>query len=310
MRLFGSQPSAALLLAFLCALLPAAAAPPADDRGRAPPRSGTASRIVTLAPALTELAYAAGAGGKIVGVSAWSDYPEAAKRLPQVGDSSRLDAERILLLKPDLLLAWVSGNPAAEIARLEALGLPVYAVEPARLADVPRVLRAIGALAGTGADAERAAAEFEREIAALGARHGGGHPVSVFYEIWDEPLLTVNGEHIISDVIRLCGGRNVFADAPLLTPAVSWESLLAANPDVIFASVSADSEAAAGKLRKAPSLRAAARGRVYTVPADYIQRATPRILEGARRVCELLERARRAPEGSSYKGQGTRNSSE
>jgi iron complex transport system substrate-binding protein len=284
--------AAALFLALLFGLAPAAPAPPPDDRGRPPP-AGAARRIVTLSPALTELAYAAGAGSRIVGASAWSDYPEAAKGLPQVGDSSRLDAERILLLKPDLLLGWVSGNPAAEIARLERLGLPLYAVEPARLADVPRVLRAIGALAGTAADAERAAAAFEAGIAALGARYGGRPRVSVFYEIWDEPLLTVNRGHIISDVIRLCGGRNVFAGAPLLTPAVSWESLLAADPDVIIASLSSDNESAARKLRKLPSLRAAAQGRVYMIPADYIQRATPRILEGARRVCELLEAVRR-----------------
>jgi iron complex transport system substrate-binding protein len=284
--------AAALFLALLFGLAPAAPAPPPDDRGRPPP-AGAARRIVTLSPALTELAYAAGAGSRIVGASAWSDYPEAAKGLPQVGDSSRLDAERILLLKPDLLLGWVSGNPAAEIARLERLGLPLYAVEPARLADVPRVLRAIGALAGTAAEAERAAAAFEAGIAALGARYGGRPRVSVFYEIWDEPLLTVNRGHIISDVIRLCGGRNVFAGAPLLTPAVSWESLLAADPDVIIASLSSDNESAARKLRKLPSLRAAAQGRVYMIPADYIQRATPRILEGARRVCELLEAVRR-----------------
>lgn len=294
---------AALFLACLAGLAQGAA--PADDRGRAAPPTVPASRIVTLAPALTELAFAAGAGGRLVGVGAWSDYPDAAKALPQVGDSSRLDAERILLLKPDLLLAWLSGNPAAEIARLEGLGLAVYAVEPARLADVPRVLRAIGALAGTAAEAERAAARFEAEITALGARYGGRPRVSVFYEIWDEPLLTVNGGHIISDVIRLCGGRNVFADAPLLTPAVSWESLLAADPDVIIASLSTDNASAARKMRKVPSLRAAAQGRVYMIPADYIQRATPRILEGARRVCEVLEGVRSEAIGSRDKVQGT-----
>jgi iron complex transport system substrate-binding protein len=297
------------LLALLLAGM-AAAAPLADDRGRPLHLRAPASRIVTLAPGLTELAFAAGAGGKLVGVSAWSDYPEAARRLPQVGDSSRLDAERILLLGPDLLLGWLSGNPAGEIARLERLGLPVFAVEPARLADVPRVLRVIGALAGTEAEAERAAAAFEAEVSALRARYGARPRVSVFYEIWDEPLLTVNGEHIISDVIRLCGGRNVFADAPLLTPAVSPESLLAADPDVIIASVSSGAHAAARRLRKLPSLRAAAGGRVFTVPADFIQRATPRIIEGARQVCEALEHARRAPEGSSYKGQGSRNGNE
>jgi iron complex transport system substrate-binding protein len=302
------------LLACVAGLALAGAAaggqPLADDRGRMMHLARPAQRIVTLAPGLTELAFAAGAGDRLAGVSAWSDYPEAARRLPRVGDAARLDAERILLLGPDLLLAWRSGNPAGEVARLERLGLPVFALEPARLADVPRVLRTIGALAGTEAAAERAAAGFEAEMEALRSRYGARPRVAVFYEIWDEPLLTVNREHIISDVIALCGGRNVFADAPLLTPAVSPESLLAADPDVIVASLSTDNAAAARKLRKVPSLRAAARGRVFVVPPDLIQRATPRIIEGARQVCEALEHARRAPEGSSYKGQGSRNGNE
>lgn len=277
----------------VCASAAAGAAPIIDDRGFPVSLPGPAQRIVTLAPSLTELAFAAGAGGKLVGVGAYSDYPEAAQRLPEVGDASRLDAEGILLLKPDLLLGWRSGNPAGEIARLERLGLRVFVVEPARLADVPRVLRTIGELAGTRAEAERSAAAVEAEAAALRARYGTRPRLGVFYEIWDQPLLTVNGDHIISDVIGLCGGRNVFADAPLLTPAVSWESLLAADPDVIIASVSAGSDGAARRLRHVPSLRAAAQGRVFTVPPDLIQRATPRILEGARQVCEALESVRR-----------------
>ncbi len=282
-----------LWAACLCAAGAAPAADLADDRGRVLPLAGPAQRIVTLAPNLTELAFASGAGGKLVGAGAWSDYPEAARGLPTVGDAARLDAERILLLRPDLVLAWRSGNPAAEVARLERLGLPVFVVEPARLGDVPRLLRTIGALAGTQAEAERAAAAFEAEASALRARHASRPALGVFYEIWDQPLLTVNGEHLISDVIALCGGRNVFAGAGQLTPAVAWESLLAADPDVIIASVSSGGDAAAQMLRRVPSLRAAARGRVFIVPPDLIQRATPRILEGARMVCEALERARR-----------------
>ena len=278
--------------AWACAAA-AAAAGFSDDRGRSLALPGPAVRIVTLAPNLTELAFAAGAGGKLVGVGAWSDYPEAARTLPQTGDAARLDAERILLLRPDLVLAWRSGNPAAELARLERLGLPVFVVEPARLGDVPRLLRVVGALAGTEADAERAASAFEAGVAALRARYGTRPRVAVFYEIWDEPLLTVNGGHIISDVIALCGGRNVFEGAPQLTPAVSRESLLAADPDVIIASVSAGGDAAARRLRRLPSLRAVAQGRIFTVPPDLIQRATPRILEGATQVCEALERSRR-----------------
>jgi iron complex transport system substrate-binding protein len=263
-----------------------------DDRGRTLTLARPAQRIVTLAPSLAELAYAAGAGGRLVGVARFSHFPPAARGLPQIGDAVRVDFERIVALKPDLVLAWRSGNSAADIERLERLGYAAHVSEPGRLGDIPRQLRAIGALAGTAPDAEKAAAGFEREIAALRQRHASARKVRVFYEIWRKPLMTVNGAHLISDVIALCGGENVFAEASQLTPTVAVEAVIAAKPEVILGGGSADGEkeftaqwraAAVQPLRELPA---------YYVNPDRIQQATPRIVEGAHAVCSALEQVR------------------
>lgn len=265
-----------------------------DDRGVAVSLPGPASRIVTLSPHLTELAFAAGAGARLVAVPRYSDYPEAAKTLPQIGDATRVDLERVLALRPDLVLAWKSGNAAADIERLERLGLRVYVSDAAALQDVARSLRAIGVLAGTERAAERQAVEFERRIAALHARYGGAAPLRVFYQIWDRPLLTVNGAHLISDVLRVCGGINVFADAPLLTPSVSLEALIAARPDVVLGGSSATTAPEFAAQWRSHRVAAAASLPVRYVSPDLIQRATPRIAEGAAAICEALHELRAA----------------
>jgi iron complex transport system substrate-binding protein len=288
-------PLAAMLAALLvlCGVT-AAAAPFTDDRGHAVAIEVPATRIVTLAPNLTELAFAAGAGSRIIGVSAYSDYPEAARRLTRVGDASNLDFERMLMLKPDLVLAWKSGNRGADIELMERLGLPVFAIELDRLGDVPRALRTIGTLAGTEPEAERSASAFEAEVAALRARYGGRPPVTVFYQIWHQPLMTISGAHMIADVIRLCGGRNVFEGLSALTPAVSMESVLAADPQAIVLSASSREEdaRASALLNQLPELQAVAHGQIFSIHPDLIQRQTPRILAGARRLCEALESTR------------------
>jgi len=264
-----------------------------DDRGVVVKLDSPARRIVTLAPHLTELAYAAGAGERLIAVSRYSDFPPEAKKLPQIGDAARFDAERLLALKPDLLLGWKSGNPQGEIARLERLGLRVFVTEIERLPDIARVLRVVGTLAGSE-NGTRAAQNFASEIDALRNRYAALSPVRVFYEIWPRPLLTVNGAHIISDVIALCGGRNVFAHLPALTPSVSEEAVIAAAPDLVAGGDSASGarvfetrweNQAIQQLRRLP--------RRHVAPDD-IQRATPRIIYGARAVCAHLEEARRA----------------
>jgi iron complex transport system substrate-binding protein len=266
-----------------------------DDRGVSIVWSAPPERIVALSPHLVEIAYAAGAGEQLAAVVRFSDYPPAAVRLPRVGDAARIDLERVLALKPDLVLAWRSGNPAADLQRLERKGFRVFVTEPRRLADVARILRLVGTLAGTRDVAEAAAARFEAELAALRAAYGGRSPVRVFYEIWHRPLLTVNGAHVISDAIALCGGVNVFADVPVLTPSVSLEAVLLAKPQLILGGSSAMEEgdlAAEWRRARPAALREVP---VRRVAPDLIQRQTPRLAQGAARICEHIDEARRSP---------------
>jgi iron complex transport system substrate-binding protein len=282
----------ALLLAAL-ATAPSAAVQVKDDRGVVVDVTAPPARIVALSPHLSEIVFAAGAGAQLAAVVRFSDYPEQARRLPQVGDASRIDLERVLTLKPDLILAWQSGNPAGDLERLEQLGLRVFVSEPRRLPDIARLIRTIGELAGTGAVADKAAAAFENELANLRARYSTRGAVRVFYEIWHRPLLTVNRAHLISDVLALCGGKNVFGNAAVLTPSVSLEAVLAARPQVILGGGSAThADQLISQWQQAPAaaLRAIP---VRYVPADLIQRQTPRILEGARVVCAHLDEIRR-----------------
>ena len=264
-----------------------------DDRGRTVTLPAPAQRIVAMAPSITELAYAAGAGARLVGVARYSDYPAAAKAVPQVGDASRIDLERVLSLKPDLVIGWKSGNQVADVDRLEKLGFKVYVVEPATLAAIPQLLRAVGSLAGTGAIAQIAADEFERSIAALRERYGARSKVRVFYEIWHTPLMTVNGRHMINDVIGLCGGSNIFAGLPTLTPVVSLEGVIALQPEVVLGGSSATApDEFAAQWRSYQGFVKLRNVNAMFVDPDHIQRQTPRILEGAQTVCEHLEKIR------------------
>lgn len=280
-------------LAMLAAPLTAFAAPFFDDRHIAVAVDGPALRIVTLAPHLAELAFAAGAGDRVVGVSGYTDWPEAARKLPLIAVNGRVDLERLALAKPDLVLAWQSGNPALEVARVERRGMPVIVTEIRTFADIARWIRAIGVLAGTSAIAERRAQAFERDLADLASRHAGRPRVSVFYEIWHTPLLTVNGEHLISRVLELCGGDNVLAAAQALTPAVSLEQLLARQPDaILIAAPPAIAARSIAAWRARRSLDAVRRGALYVVDPALVERMGPRIVEGIGAVCATLDEAR------------------
>lgn len=265
-----------------------------DDRGRSIHLDYFARRIISLSPNITELVFAAGAGGKLVGVSRYSDYPEAAKSVPDVGDSSSLDLERIIALKPDLVIAWRSGNTASDIEKLEKLGLTVFVTEATRLEDVSRLLRITGKLAGTSTQAEPAARAYEVELQQIKRSYGGRQQIRVFQLIWHQPLMTVNGRHIISDIIRICGGTNVFASASSLTPVISAESLLEADPQAIISSVSlgfAEIEVRE-LLRRLSHLSAVRSNHLFFVHPDLIHRQTPRMLQAAKTVCAQLEGVR------------------
>lgn len=252
-----------------------------------------ARRIVSLAPNITEVVYAAGAGDRLMATVDFSDYPAAAKTLPRVGSYARVDIEAIAALRPDLVLAWDSGNPPAAVAQLRKLGIPVFVTEAKTLDDVARDLERYGTLAGTH-DGARAAQAFRKRMAALRQEYAARKPVRVFYEVWDAPLMTVSGKQIISDVIRLCGGINVFADLPALAPTVSTEAVLAANPEVIIAGGMGERNASwLETWKKWPRLKANAEDNLFFIDPNLLQRHTPRLLDGADQMCKKLEEARR-----------------
>lgn len=253
--------------------------------------AGVQPRIVTLAPNLTELVFAAGAGDTLVGVSAYSDFPPPARELPLVGDAFTLDQERLALLKPDILIAWQSGTPAHVIDRLRALGFRVEVLRTRRLADVAAALRRIGELTGHVSEADLAARQFETELQAIAAPYAGADPISVFYQVSARPLYTVNGEHYVSELIGLCGGTNVFGDLGDLAPAVDVEAVVDRDPEVILASTDEGREAFAVWSRW-PALAANRYDNLFLMPADQIGRATPRLGAAALAVCRALEVAR------------------
>jgi iron complex transport system substrate-binding protein len=205
-----------------------------DDAGRTLTLASPARRIVSLAPNVTELLYVAGAGNFVVGAVAYSDYPEAAKSIPRVGSGAGLDIEAIVALHPDLVIAWQTGNPTWQVERLIALGMPVFVTEPHHLDDVADLLERLGRLAGTETLAGKTVVDFRQHLARLRARYSERPVVPVFYQILDSSLLTISRRHLINDVIQLCGGRNVYADLPGLTPRVDVESMVQRNPELFW----------------------------------------------------------------------------
>lgn len=264
-----------------------------DDSGQQVVLEKPAQRIISLAPYITELLFAAGAGKAIVGATEFSDYPEAARSLAQVGGGGGLDLEAIMVLQPDLVVAWQSGNPRGQVERLQSLGITVFSSEPRRLQDVPETLRRFGRLAGTESVAAAQADSFNRRYAELQDKYAQRPRVSVFYQIWEQPLMTLNGEHLFSDVLRLCGGENVFNALPALAPQIDIEAVLLANPDVIVIAADDDEAPLLAAWQRWPQLSAVRQGHVYAIQRDQLVRHSPRILDGAERLCELLDDVRR-----------------
>jgi len=264
-----------------------------DVDGHAVVLAAPARRVISLAPHLTELMFAIGAGDRVVGTVEYADFPEAAKRVPRVGDSALLDLERIVAMKPDLLLVWRHGNSPQQLQRLAALKLPTYASEARTLADIARTLRDLGTLTAAQAQAGQRAAAFEGAVSDLRTRYAGKRRIDVFYQIWNQPLITVNGEHLISQVLELCGARNVFATERLLTPTVTEEAVLLADPDAIVAGWS-DSygQAPLDGWRRLRSLRAARQGHLLQVDPDLLHRQSDRIVLGAHELCDKLDAVR------------------
>lgn len=264
-----------------------------DDTGSEVCLAQPASRVAALSPGATELVWAAGAGEKVVAVVSFSDYPAQAKDVPSVGSHTRMDLERLMELEPDLIIGWVTGNPPEQIEALRDLGLPVFSIEPRTFEGVSHTIERLSRLAGTEAEGIAEADRFRKGIARLEHQYRDAKPVSVFYQVWDEPLMTVNNEHLIGKVITLCGGVNVFGDLDRLVPRISAEAVIGANPEAILAGgMGEENRHWLTRWEAFPSIEATASDNLYFIPPSLVQRPTPRMLEGSQLFCEKLDDAR------------------
>lgn len=264
-----------------------------DARGGRISLTVPADRVVSLAPFITELMFAVGAGGALVGVSEYSDYPPAARELPRVANAFGADFETIVSLRPQVILGWRSGSPRRVLDMFERLGLPVLTFEPRRTRDVEMALIDIGRLTGRDAQGQQAAARFKGQIDALRREYADRERISVFYAISSQPLMTLNGDHMVSEIIELCGGFNVFADLPTLAPTLTREAALAAQARVMLASSTIhDVDRWLEQWRQLRDPQGDGNAPVFKLDANLINRQTPRLVDGARQLCELLERAR------------------
>lgn len=262
-----------------------------DSEGRQVVLNSPAQRIVSLSPHITELLFAAGAGDRLVGVVEYSDYPNAATKIKSVGSAFKIDMEAILSIKPDLVVAWTSGNSSADITMIKNIGIPVFYSDPKYLKDIPIQIRNLALLTETKDVAEKAAKKFTNKYLALQARYSGKSSVSVFYQLWHQPIMTVNKNHLINDIIELCGGKNVFAALPSLTPVVGVEDVINAKPEFIIAS-SVAREDAVSTWKKWQTVKNNSPSKIITVPTDLLHRLGPRIIDAAEIMCRRLAAAK------------------
>ncbi|HQR69001.1 MAG TPA: cobalamin-binding protein [Burkholderiaceae bacterium] len=264
-----------------------------DDEGATVTLPRPAVRVISLAPHLTEQLFAVGAGASIVGTTEHADFPPQARSIARVARAHSVDLERIVALRPDLIVLWGSGFPPAVIASVRRLGVPVFVSEPHALEDVARSLRALGVL--TGHDGAPAANAFESRLATLHAEYANRSIVRVFYQVWASPLMTLSGRHVISEAIALCGGRNVFAQLAPIAPQVSVEAVLAADPQAIITAEPAGKPGdALAMWTRYPGLSAAGHGQLYTIDADRMNRHGPRLVDEIAVLCEDIEKARQS----------------
>lgn len=252
-----------------------------------------ARRIISLAPNLTEIVYAVGAGKHLVGVSKYSDYPQAAKKIPVVATYNDINIERIISLKPDLVLAWQGGNPITQLNNLRKLGIPVYVSSFANVTDVAKNIAIIGRLTGTAVNAKNVAKTFMQTYTKLQRKYSHKQPITVFYELSLQPLMTLNARSLVGQVIKLCGGENIFAKMSILVPHVNLANVLQANPQVIFISGQMQDDAdILRQWQEYRQLRAVKNKYIFTINPDLLERYGPRILQGAQQVCTYLDSVR------------------
>jgi iron complex transport system substrate-binding protein len=284
---------AALCSAAATASVAIAAVTVTDDLGRTLILAHVPHRIASLAPGATEMLFAAGAGDRIIATVEYSDDPPAARRVPRIGDAAAIDMERLVALHPELVVVWPSGNNAAQVASIERLGLPIYRQQVDAFSEFPAALRRLGALAGTSAVAEGAAHALEEQLSALSRRYADRAPVTVLLQIWDRPIYTVGGKHLMSDALRLCGARNVFAELKVAAPVVDIEAVLARDPDMIVAAAPPGAAAAwLAQWQAFPSLKAVRTRRLIGFEDQRLTGLGPGALAATEKLCQLIDAQR------------------
>lgn len=258
-----------------------------DDLGQAVSLSQPARRVISLSPHLTELLFAIGAEKTLVGAVEASDYPPAANKIRRIGNASALDFETIVALQPDLIVAWHSGNGSRALAKLQQLGLALYRSEPTQLADIAKNLDDLGQLTGFASNARQKSALFRQQLDQL-TQPACSTPVTVFYQLWNQPLMTLNRQSLITQAITHCGGDNIFAAVPEMAAKIDIEAVLAANPEIIIVSDPQWIE----PWQQWPQLKASQHQHIYYIPPDYLHRPTERILMGMAQLCAHVDRIR------------------
>jgi len=277
----------------LCASVAGAAAQSvSDDSGHTLTLPATPTRIISLAPGATEMLFAAGAGQRVIATVQYADEPAAAKQVPRIGDVVAVDMEKLVALRPEVVVVWPGGGNPAQIEEIGRLGIPLYRQQVNALADIPASIRRLGALAGTAATAEQAARNIEARLAALSHMYEGGRHPSVLLQVWNHPIYTVCGTHLISDALRLCGARNVFGDLRDLGPAVDIEAVVARNPDIIVAAAppGAGPEWLAD-WRRFTTLRAVRNDNLITFDDQRLTRLGPSVVSATEALCKVLAAA-------------------
>ena len=290
-KAFGRTISAVLGLFFVLRVFAEVAV--VDDVGQKVALTSPAMRVVSLAPNITEILFFIGAGEQMVGAVEYSDFPPAARDLPVIGSHNRFDVEQILSLKPDLIVGWLSGNSLEDLEGLKRLGLPVFISEPSTVEGIVSLMERLGALTGHQAQSLSQASAFRASFNASRETYSTRRQVSVFYQVWEQPIYTLNGDHVISQLISLCGGRNIFSDLKQLAPVVSLESVLARDPEVIVGGgIFGQTPPWAERWQSWPTVRAVRNRHIYAVDSDHIARMGPRLAEGVEALCLVIDKAR------------------
>ncbi len=266
-----------------------------DYKGNIVKLEQPAETIVALAPHIVENVFTAGSGSKLVGVSDYSDFPKQASNIPIVSGFEKINFEKIIELNPDLILVWQTGNPHSGVDHLRSLGFKIYVDEPHTLQDIAKSIQDIGILGGTSDIANKAAQKYLDELNKIIKKHENHEKITSFYQVWNSPLQTLNGEHIISNALEACGGINIYQDEFAIAPTVNLESVIERDPQVIFAGQSTGhKDFLVEQWKQWPNMQSVKNNHLFYVHADHIQRHSVRILYGVKKICEYLQTVRQA----------------